>query len=411
MRALDLLGMARASLGSNKLRSILTMGGITIGVFSVVGVMTALGAVNQAINSGLAVLGTNTFQIQKFPAISIGGPSWAKYRNRRDINYRQGLAFQRLMEPQGVPVTLSFERGGALATFGGRSTQPNLDLVGTNENYLQTNNYNLAFGRFITREDVEFARPVIVIGDTVAREFFTALNPLGQWIVVGGDRYQIIGVLEKRGTAFGSDLDTVNLIPITRYQSGQGWRFRSLAISVQAPSEAAFKEVQEESVGMMRLARGLAPGQDNDFEVFSNDSLQSAFAQIALIVGLGGFVISVVALVTAGVGIMNIMLVSVTERTREIGIRKSLGARSADVLKQFLIEAVTLCLLGGAGGILLGIGVGNAVAVNLLNSPPLVPWDWVVVSLCTCTFIGLVFGLYPAWKAANLRPIEALRFE
>ncbi len=199
-------------------------------------------------------------------------------------------------------------------------------------------------------------------------------------------------------------------MPITRYLQIYGSAHRSISVNVQAPSAAALPALQEASIGAMRLVRGLAPEDANDFEIFSNDSLIETFNSIARTVAAGAFVISAIALLAAGVGVMNIMLVSVTERTKEIGIRKSLGARKRSILVQFIIEAVTLSLFGGLAGVVLGIGAGNFVAWKM-NVSLVFPYQWALTGFVVCSFVGVTFGLYPAWKASNLSPIEALRQE
>ena len=409
LRPGDLLRMAGGSLRSNKLRTGLTILGITIGVFSVVSVMTALSAIRGAIDSGLSQLGAGVFEISRFPGLMIT-ENWWDYRHRQPIRYRQAQRLQDILAGYDLPMTMHIADNSVRGSYEDRRTTRNLRLVGVNEHYLTTHNHQISFGRNITPEDLEFNRPVTVIGHALLESLFPNENPLGKMITLARARYEVVGVLERKGEAFGQSFDDLALIPVPRFLQRHTRRWSSMDLAVQATDIEAFEETQDVAIGAMRLVRGLEPEQPNDFDVYSNDSLRETFARTAFLVGVGGLIISVIALVTAGVGIMNIMLVSVTERTREIGIRKSLGARAVDVLRQFLLEAFLLAQTGGVFGILLGALAGNAVALYL-NVPPIVPWEWALIAVVVCTVIGLGFGSYPAWKAARLQPVEALRFE
>jgi len=407
----DLLVLAVSSLGTNRLRSFLTMLGITIGVFSVVGVMTALSAVRQSIDTGLNVLGAAVFQIGKFPSVQMGGRGWARFRNRPNITYRQ---FQELEERLGDEVrfmTPSYRRGGQLYRFENRSTEPRYSVRGGNQWWTECYKFNLASGRNITAEDVEYGRPVVVLGADLVTELFPDRDPVGEWITIGESRYRVIGTFEAKGKLFGDAQDGFGLAPITRMmQDFSSGRWQTIEIAIQAWSIEEFDEARETAVGAMRIVRRQRPDDPNNFEVFSNESLLDAFGKIARQVQIGGFIISFVALLTAGIGIMNIMLVSVTERTREIGVRMSLGARRWDVLRQFLLEAVFLSNLGGAAGILLGVIVGNVIAIQF-GVQSIFPWAWATFAVLVCCFIGVAFGFYPAWKAARMNPVDALRYE
>jgi putative ABC transport system permease protein len=409
MQYKEIATMAFLSLQSNKLRSGLTMLGITVGVFSIIGVMTILGALQSTIETGLSELGTNTFQIQKYPAILLGGNDRDRYANRRDIDYEDALAFKRLM---GESAQIGFElwTGAKQATYHGKKTNPNLGLVGCDGNYAGNNAYNIAYGRNLNDEDVLYARNVIVIGDGIQKLLFETENPVGKEIKFDGRNYTIVGVFALKGSSFGAGQDNFAIIPITKFLTNYGRMNRSLNITVQAPSQLQYQPVMDKSIGMMRIARGLKAEDVNDFEIYSNDSLVKQFQDFAGVVRLGAFVISFISLLTAGIGIMNIMLVSVTERTKEIGIRKSIGAKKANILTQFLIEATVLSVSGGLLGILIGVVAGNLVAASM-NAPFVFPMDWAAIGLIVCSAIGVGFGFYPAYKASSLDPIEALRFE
>ncbi|MDQ3627057.1 MAG: ABC transporter permease, partial [Verrucomicrobiota bacterium] len=356
MKFSETISMALQSLGANKLRSGLTMIGITIGVFSVISVMTAIGALQASIEGGINFLGSNIFQFAKYPINGgAGGRNQDKYENRRNITYAQALRYAQLMEGSAPEVCLKiFDRTGGQAVYNGLKTTPSLTIAGSNRSFLAANSYTLAYGRNITDEDVDLARNVVVVGRDIEKTLFPHETPIGKVIKLSGHPLTIIGVLAEKGSAFGQSQDDICVLPITRFFENFGSAKRSVNIATQSVSQETYNRTLDKAIGAMRIARGLKPNEPNDFEIYSNDSLKSAFASIAGVVRIGAFVISLIALVAAGVGIMNIMLVSVTERTKEIGIRKSIGARSKDILRQFLTEAVFISEAGGVLGILLG---------------------------------------------------------
>ncbi len=408
MNLSETLRLALSSLSANKLRSSLTMLGIAVGVFSVIGVMTVITGLRGSIETGLNVLGANSFQFTKYPAINFSDPR-QRFANRRDITYAEASRFKELMRGSGE-ISLSMRRGGRRVTYLDQSTNPNILLVGSDENFLTSRNYELALGRNLGPDDVEFGRSVVVLGNDIVLRLFPSESPLGRVVRIDGQNYTVIGVTAPKGTSFGQSQDNNALTSVTKYLMTYGRAGRSIGVNVQAPNQAELAATQDVAIGMMRLVRGLDPEDSNDFEVFSNDTLIETFNNITGIVAVGAFVISAIALLASGVGIMNIMLVSVTERTKEIGIRKSIGARKRNILTQFLIEAVLLSLVGGLAGVATGV-VGGNIAAKMLNAAMVFPWGWTVAGLSVCSFIGVTFGFYPAWKAASLDPIEALRYE
>ena len=409
----EIVAMALSSLGANKLRATLTMIGITIGVFSIISVMTAIGALQNSIENGLSFLGSNIFQFGKYPVnINAGGEIKKKYQNRRDISYRQALHYYELMQGNAREICLKcfgYELKGQ-AVYNGVKTTPSLLIVGTNRSFLTANAYTLGYGRNLNEEDVDLARHVLVVGKMIEKRLFPHESPIGKVIRMSGHTYTIIGVLAEKGTSFGQSQDDICMMPITRFFEDFGEAKRTVNIATQSFSQETYNGTLDRGIGAMRIARGLRADQENDFEIYSNDSLKSAFASIADVVRIGAFVISFIALVAAGIGIMNIMLVSVTERTKEIGVRKSIGARSRDILRQFLTEAVFICEAGGILGIILGVIGGDLLAV-WLKVDIIFPFGWAFAGLVVCSAIGIGFGLYPAYRAAALDPIEALRYE
>jgi putative ABC transport system permease protein len=406
--------MAFGSLGVNKLRSFLTMSGITIGVFSVIGVMTAVSALRGSIETGLSFLGSNIFQFAKYPiGIVVSGAARHKYESRRKFTLRMAQRYTELMGGTAEIVCLkSFTNGypAVQATYGGRKTTPDITFGGTDQNFLVTNQFSMDAGRNFTTEDVDLIRPVAIIGQELVKRLFPSETPLGKRVKANGRTYTVIGTFASKGTAFGENEDNIMMVPITRFMTDFGEERYNVNIATQAHSQLEYAATLDKGIGAMRVVRGLRPEQENDFETYSNDSLIAAFAKIADVVSAGAFIISAIALLAAGVGIMNIMLVSVTERTREIGIRMAVGARAADILVQFLIEAVTLSAIGGAIGIAGGMTFSWLIAY-FKGWPTVTPTVWIVIAFVSSAIIGIISGFYPAWKASKLDPIDALRYE
>jgi putative ABC transport system permease protein len=405
------LVMALSAIRSNKLRSTLTLLGIVVGVFSIISVMTAMGVLRNSIEEGITQLGANTFQIQKFFGGFNSGPGAARrFRNRKDITYEQSLAVRdkaTLAEAVGIE---SWEFG-RIVRWRGEKTNPNVPLAGENVEGLVTNDWTVEVGRGFSNQDIDLARPVIILGkDVVSKLFPPNVSPLGETVRIDGALFEVIGVFESKGNALGGFGDNFVNIPITTYFQVYGKEGKSLHIMVKAMNREVFDDCLEQSRSILRVARNVPPGQEDDFAYFSNDSIVKQFNDFTYMLRMGVLLVSSIALLAAGVGIMNIMLVSVTERTREIGIRKAIGAQKRDVLSQFMIEAIILCEIGGFIGVALGIIGGNVVGI-LLKVPAIIPWDWVAIGLGVCSLVGLIFGVYPAWKASTLDPIEALRYE
>jgi len=401
--------MALEAIRDNKLRSVLTLLGIAIGVFSVIGVMTAIRTLETSIESGLNVFGTNTFLIQKYPAVTIGGHSRRKYRNRRNITYDQ---FKELKRRARLPIMVSVTdySGGQTIKYRDKQAKKNVYLQGGDEGSLRTFNTFIGDGRNITAHDVEFSRRVTVLGMDAVDQMFPFEDPLGKIITINGIGFTVVGIAERKGKMFGQSQDNYVLIPITTYLQRYGKRWTSLAITVEAPSAELYDKTRDEVIGILRMIRKVPPGKENDFEVVSNAQLIETFGQFTGGVKLFALAISIIALLVAGIGIMNIMLVSVSERIKEIGIRKAIGATRRDILIQFLTEAVFLSEFGGITGVILGVLGGNLVAMAF-NIPAVIPLDWVLIGLAVCSVIGVGFGIYPAYRAAKLDPITSLRYE
>jgi putative ABC transport system permease protein len=397
------LSMALFALRSNKLRSALTLLGIVVGVFSIIAVNTSMRVLESFVESKLNSMGSNVFMIRKFPAFFT---DWDKYRNRKDITYDQAI---QLKEKATLAKSVGVLTGtwGKIVRFRDEKTNPNVSLLGVTPDISAARNEKMAEGRGISESDVETSRRVCVLDPNLSKALFINSDPVGADVSVDGIRYTVVGVIEDQGNMIGQQYFME--VPITTFFGRYG-KERSMTIYVQTASQDVFDASQEQVIGILRAVRNVPPGKDNDFDIVSNASLVSQFNEVTFYVKVGAIAVSAIALLAAGVGIMNIMLVGVTERTREIGVRKSVGATRRNILIQFLLEAVVLCELGGIAGILLGLLGGNLAAI-LLHLQAVFPVDWAIIGLVVCSIVGVVFGVYPAYKAASVDPIDSLRYE
>ncbi|MBR9978901.1 MAG: ABC transporter permease [Bacteroidetes bacterium] len=411
MRTIDIresIAMATAALKANKLRAFLTLLGVVIGVFSFIGVMTGITVLQDSIESSFNLLGSNTLLVQKYPAISTGPGSRMKYRNRKDITLEHGL-YVRENTRLAQYVNIQSSTWGGTIQYGNRKTNPNVSITGSTPEILYTENRDIGLGRMFNEQDLQYARNVVVLGADVARFLFPNELPLDRSVRVNNKPMRVIGVFEGKGGMFGGNMDNFVVVPLNTFTNHFG-KARRVGIQARAEDQTTYDAMTDEIIGLLRVTRRVPPGEENDFEIVSNESLISEVNNLTFLVRVGTGAVSAIALLAAGIGIMNIMLVSVSERTREIGVRKAIGATKRSILTQFLIEAVVICQIGGLLGVLLGLGGGNILAL-MLEIPPVLPIGWAVLGLVVTSLIGIVFGVYPAWKASNLDPIEALRYE
>ncbi|MCH8032547.1 MAG: ABC transporter permease [Bacteroidetes bacterium] len=410
MKINQLFSISFQSVLNNKLRTTLTLLGVVVGIFSIIVIMTIITMLQNSIEDGLSMLNKNTFQIEKFDRSQARGPGGDRsWRNRKDITINEA---KRLKEQLTNAKYVGAEqwRMGTVIQFGNQDTNPNISLSGQTIDGVLTNNWKVEYGRDLRQSDIDNSTYVCILGKDIVEKIFVNLDPIGKTIRVNGKPLKVIGVFEEQPSMFGQSNDNFAVIPITTWQSFYGKYSESVNIMITAYNTEEYEEVIEAAIGHFRKIRKVKPGEDNDFSIFSNASLITMVDNITEPIKIGALVVSVIALLAAGVGIMNIMLVSVTERTREIGIRKAIGAKKSSILIQFLFEAIILCLVGGLVGIILGVGIGNLVG-SFLNAPSAIPVDWVIIGITLCFMVGIIFGTYPAYKAANLDPIEALRYE
>ena len=402
--------MAMQALTAHKLRSALTLLGVMVGVFSIIMVMTAMRVLQNNIEAGMSELGANTFTVEKWPAISFEGPKgWEKYRRRKPLTLQNVM---QLRDQATLARSVSAETwlwsGEVTSRFA--TTNPDVGMTGVMPETFAAKNWIVEDGRAFIATDLDSTRNVCVLGHSLMKKLFPfGGSPLGEAVKFQGINYTVVGYLEAKGTMFGEQ-DNFIAIPLTTGLNRFGNERRSLAIYVQAWDAPAYDDTVEQVRGALRKIRKVPPGEEDDFEIFSNDTLIQQFRGLTLAVRVGVAIISSIALLAAGIGIMNIMLVSVTERTREIGIRRAVGAKKRNIMTQFIMEAIVLCEVGGVIGVAFGILGGNAAAI-LLKVPPVIPVDWILFGLLICSVVGIIFGTYPALKAANLDPIESLRYE
>jgi putative ABC transport system permease protein len=402
------IDMALGAMRANKMRSVLTMLGIVIGVMTVIGMMSIIKGLSDSFDEQLNVLGSNVFQVQKFPAINTGRIP-KSIRNRKPLKPEHAY-FVRDNAKTVKAVGPELWRFGDVIKHGEHKTNPDVQISGGTPEFSVSNGYFVKSGRFLTDEDIHIRRNVAVLGMDVVNKVFPYGDPVGQTVRIGADRYEVIGVYEEKGKSFGQSQDNIVTIPVSTFYKYYGDTRGRYHFTVQVKDGVNINDSIEEVTNLLRIVRKVPPDQPNDFEIFTSETLIEAFNNLTFIIKVVAIGICSISLLVGGIGIMNIMLVSVTERTKEIGIRKALGARRRDILLQFLIEAVVLSLIGGVMGVIVGILVGKTVSWTT-PLPASIPVWAVFLALGFSSLVGLFFGIWPASRAAKLDPIESLRYE
>ncbi len=396
--------MAWQALSSHKLRSFLTTLGIMIGVATIITIWTTIEGLNAYVFGQLSNIGANTVYVQKYPWV-IKGDFW-KYRNRKNITYKE---YQALLDHCTLADHISPEIF-AMKTVSYRNNKfENIFVIGTNEEYAFTANLAPAAGRFLTELDVRNNRYVCVLGGEVADRLFERENPLGHRIRIGDRKYQVVGVLEKKGNFFGQSMDNFIIVPMGTFRRVYG-SFRDMRIAVMTNRPERLEEMKDQIRGILRRVRKLPPTKPDDFAINQQDMLTNLYKSLTSSLFAIVFVIGGISLLVGGIGIMNIMLVSVAERTREIGIRKAIGASRKNILSQFLLEAVVISSLGGLIGLIFGF-IGGSIILSQMQLTSGVSLLAITIGFGFSTTVGVLAGFYPAYKAAGLNPIESLRYE
>lgn len=404
----------RISLGSIRaqlLRTTLTVLIISIGIMALVGILTAIDAIKSSINSNFSNMGANTFTIRNREMNLRIGRNGKKPKIFKDITYDEAQRFTKDYSFPAIPSVSTMASGAGTMKYASKKTNPNMRVFGVDENYMATSGYELETGRNFTAYEVQYGSHVVIIGKEVVEALFTKNDdPVGKVITIGSGKYKVIGVLKSKGNSTGFGGDKVGLLTLNNVRQYFAMPNMTFTINVLTNSTWLMEAAINEAIGTFRVIRKVRIGDDNNFEIVKSDNLANMLIGLIGKATTGATIIGVITLLGAAIGLMNIMLVSVTERTREIGIRKAIGATKKAIRAQFLVEAIVICQIGGLLGIILGMVIGNLISFQL-GVGFVIPWVWIISGVLLCMFVGLFAGLYPAIKASKLDPIDALRFE
>jgi len=402
--------LALQSIKSNRLRTMLTALIIAIGLSALVGILTTLDAVKKSMTEAFSSMGANAFTIRnRGTGIRIGGQG-KRPKPFKAIRYEDAVKFKDSLNTPATVAVSVFASGGSTVKYGSLKTNPNINVQGIDENGLASQGLNLSQGRNFSISEIQLGSNVCIVGGEIVEKLFKYTDPMDQLINVGNNRFKIIGILAKKGSSMGFSGDRAVYVPLSKAKQINVNSNPSYTITVMVPNNDIMDNVIGEATALFRNIRKVKVTEINNFEITKSDAIAQTLFENLAFVAIGGVAIGIITLIGASIGLMNIMLVSVTERTREIGIRKAIGANPAVIRRQFLIEAVVICLMGGALGIFLGIVLGNIISLAM-GGTFIIPWLFIMGGFALCVLVGIVSGYYPAKKASKLDPVEALRYE
>jgi putative ABC transport system permease protein len=403
--------IALQSVRSNLLRTVLTVLIIAVGITALIGILTAIDSIKNSITKEFTFMGANTFTItSRGMRVQVGNNRY-RTKNHAYISYYQAREFKERFEfPATVAISV-YATGSATVKYGSEKTNPNIGVRGIDENYLVTSGYEIDLGRSFSESEIQSGRAVAILGNELVKQLFDDNeNPLQKVVSIGGGKYKVIGTLKSKGSGFGNSNDLVSFLPYTNVRSYFSRPNMNFDIQVKVTEPKLMEVATGQTEAVFRNVRGLDPLDETDFNIEKSDNLVNILLDNIKRITMVATIIGFITLFGAAVGLMNIMLVSVTERTREIGIRKAVGAKGPTVKQQFLVEAIIIGQIGGVLGIVVGILIGNMVSV-MIGTAFIIPWTWIILGVVLCFLVGVISGYYPAQKAARLDPIESLRYE